>query len=129
MIRDAVAIEQAFPGALRAPFRPRFESAKIVYEIECKADCNLICPSSGGVLRGQGAALSSAVFSPNGKYVVTASTPDRTVRLWDAESGREIAVLTDKRGVTIGNPALTRAEFFHTVDGGNARVVQRCQDA
>jgi dipeptidyl aminopeptidase/acylaminoacyl peptidase len=35
----------------------------------------------------------SAVFSPDGKRVVTASD-DRTARLWEAESGTEIALLT-----------------------------------
>ena len=34
----------------------------------------------------------SAAFSPDGKRVVTASD-DQTARLWDAETGKEIAVL------------------------------------
>ncbi len=63
------------------------------------------------ILEGHGGIVNSAVFSPNGVYVVTASGPERTVKLWKAESGQEVAVLTDKRGMTIGNPALTRAVF------------------
>jgi WD40 repeat protein len=36
--------------------------------------------------------VDSAAFSGDGKWVVTAST-DKTARIWDAESGKEIAVL------------------------------------
>ena len=43
-------------------------------------------------LRGHESPIRSAVFSPDGKFVVTASN-DRTARLWDAASGKEIAVL------------------------------------
>jgi WD40 repeat protein len=42
--------------------------------------------------------VQSAAFSPDGKRVVTASW-DSTARLWDAESGKEIAVL---KGHTAG---------------------------
>ena len=63
------------------------------------------------ILEGHGAVVNSAVFSPNGMYVVTASAPDRTVRLWDAKSGQEVAELTGKRGAATGNAAPTRAEF------------------
>jgi WD40 repeat protein len=44
------------------------------------------------VLRGHEAEVNSAVFSPAGSRIVTASW-DRTARIWDAASGREIAVL------------------------------------
>ena len=37
-------------------------------------------------------SVSSAAFSGDGKRVVTASS-DNTARIWDAESGKEIAVL------------------------------------
>ena len=36
--------------------------------------------------------MYSAAFSGDGKRVVTASD-DKTARIWDAESGKEIAVL------------------------------------
>ena len=36
--------------------------------------------------------VRSAAFSPDGKHVVTASE-DNTARIWDAETGREIATL------------------------------------
>ena len=39
----------------------------------------------------------SAAFSPDGKRVVTASD-DNTARVWDAETGREIATLEGHDG-------------------------------
>ena len=39
----------------------------------------------------------SAAFSGDGKRVVTASE-DKTARIWDAESGKEIAVLKGHDG-------------------------------
>jgi WD40 repeat protein len=42
------------------------------------------------VLKGHDAAVTKAAFSPDGKRIVTASY-DGTARVWDAETGREIA--------------------------------------
>jgi WD40 repeat protein len=44
------------------------------------------------VMRGHTDAVSSAAFSPDGKWVVTASF-DRTARVWDASTGRSVAEL------------------------------------
>ena len=44
-------------------------------------------------LRGHTERLLSAVFSPNGTQVVTASM-DRTARIWDPATGAELRVLT-----------------------------------
>ena len=44
------------------------------------------------VLKGHTSHVVSAAFSPDGKRVVTASV-DQTARLWDVESGKEVAVL------------------------------------
>ena len=62
------------------------------------------------VLRAHSGDVSSAQFSPNGSYVVTASSKDRTVRLWATQSGREIAVLA-RPSEEVVRPALTRAAF------------------
>ncbi len=43
-------------------------------------------------LRGHLAAINSVVFSPDGKRLATGSD-DRTVKLWDAATGREIFTL------------------------------------
>ena len=44
------------------------------------------------VLRGHGGAVSSAVYSPDGRRILTASG-DATARIWDAADGRELARL------------------------------------
>jgi Tol biopolymer transport system component len=44
------------------------------------------------ILRGHEDSLSSAAFSPDGTRIVTASR-DKTARLWDVETGQEIAVM------------------------------------
>jgi WD40 repeat protein len=44
------------------------------------------------LLKGHTDRVNSAVFSPDGKRVVTASS-DSTARLWSIESGKEVAVL------------------------------------
>ena len=48
------------------------------------------------MLEGDASPVNSAVFSPDGKRVVTAS--DHTARIWDAESGKAIAVLRGHAG-------------------------------
>ena len=52
----------------------------------------------------------TAQFSPNGLYIVTASSQDRTVRLWKAQSGRQVAVLASLEDKA-NRPVFTRAAF------------------
>lgn len=40
--------------------------------------------------------ISSVVFSPDGRYVVTASSADHTARVWDVDNGREMARINHK---------------------------------
>ena len=62
------------------------------------------------ILRGHLGVVSTAQFSPNGFYVVTASSQDRTVRLWAAQSGRQIEVLASLEDKA-NRPVFTRAAF------------------
>jgi WD40 repeat protein len=80
--------------------------------------------------RGHAGGVNSAAFSPNGSYVMTASSQDRTVRLWATESDRQIAILEGQERAA-GEPALTRATFdpngsrIAIISGDtNARIVR-----
>src|ERR1700751_4166783 len=44
-------------------------------------------------LRGHTLALASVAYSPDGKFIATGSY-DRTAKVWDAASGKEIVTLT-----------------------------------
>jgi len=44
------------------------------------------------ILKGHGSRIYRAVFSPNGKYLVTASG-DKTARVWEVASGKLVTVL------------------------------------
>jgi len=48
------------------------------------------------VLRGHDGLVDSAVFSPDGKRIVTAAW-DNTARIWDATTGKELTVLRGHR--------------------------------
>lgn len=49
-------------------------------------------------LKGHTLALASVAYSPDGKYIATSSY-DRTARVWDAISGKELVTLTGHEGV------------------------------
>jgi WD40 repeat protein len=53
------------------------------------------------VLRGHEDQVYSAVFSPDGKYIVTASK-DQTARVWDTTTGEEVLVLRGLKGLVSG---------------------------
>ena len=74
-------------------------------------------PGRRGQLKGHGGPVRSAAFSPDGARVVTASQ-DTTARVWEAASGRLVAVLKGH------NSAVNSAAF--SPDG--ARVVTASVD-
>ena len=54
-------------------------------------------PNPSNVLKGHTETIYSLVFSPNGKQIVTGSF-DKTVKIWDANTGKEIRTLTGPQG-------------------------------
>src|SRR5437764_447015 len=53
--------------------------------------------SSGATLAGHTDAVAAAAFSPDGKRVLTGSE-DRSARLWDAATGKFVAILAERPG-------------------------------
>ena len=54
-------------------------------------------PAPSSVLKGHTETIYSLVFSPNGKQIVTGSF-DKTIKVWDAVTGKEIRTLTGPQG-------------------------------
>ncbi len=63
------------------PYRP--------YTIEAEIALRNACQHNEGILRGHTYSVNSASFSPNGKYIVSASR-DNTIRIWDAKTGKQV---------------------------------------
>ena len=78
---------QAYPARGRLPWTTPFST-----ELEGKLAGGALSTRLHRVLKGHSEFVISAAFSGDGKRVVTASE-DKTARIWDAESGKEIAVL------------------------------------
>ncbi len=81
-----------------------------------------------GVFRGHGDDVRTAVLTPDGERVVTASS-DGTARIWDAASGRPLAVLAGHRAGVVaakvspaGDAVLTFAHDGTRASGIRARA-------
>ena len=83
------ALRYVVAGAILAD-DPAFQ---IVRELHGPATRAVIGSRTQAVLEGHEGAVFSAAFSPDGKQIVTASR-DKSARVWDAITGREIATLT-----------------------------------
>ena len=65
--------------------------------------------------------MNSAVFSPDGSRMVTASI-DRTARIWDASSGAEVSVLRGHEGPV--NSAVFSPDGSRIVTASNDRTAR-----
>src|SRR6266511_3388091 len=83
---------QAYPARGRLPWMTPFST-----ELEGKLAGSAQFTRLHRLLNGHSAAVKSAGFSGDGKRVVTASD-DNTARIWNAESGKEIAILQGHEG-------------------------------
>ena len=79
------------------------------------------------ILAGHNGSVDSVSFSPNDRYVLTASFHDRTVRLWVAQAGQQIALLAGPDDPTNVVPAFTRANF--NSDGTRVAIASADQAA
>jgi len=52
-----------------------------------------------GILKGHTTAISSIAFTPDGKVLVSSGNQDQTVRLWDVDKQKELAVLNNNSWV------------------------------
>ena len=80
-------------------FDPANSFDKIRFHRDC-AGLTLSSPSAPGKLYcsiGHEDALNSAVFSPDGQYILTASA-DQTVRLWERTSGKNTLIYRGHKG-------------------------------
>ena len=67
-------------------------------------------------LMGHSGAVYGAIFSPDGKWVLTAGTQDGTARIWDARTGKQHVSLAI-RGFRFGHYRLPLASASFSPDG------------
>lgn len=59
------------------------------YTIEAESALRKVSRKEGAILRGHSGWVNYATFSPDGKYIVSASN-DSTIRIWDTTNGNQV---------------------------------------
>ena len=73
-------------------------------------------------LYGHRGPVRSVAFSPDGRFILTASD-DRTARVWDVKTGREVSVLRGHRkGLLSAAFSPDGSHMVTSGDDGTARV-------
>jgi len=86
----------------------------------------LMCCGCGVVwqvrtLTGHSEAVCSAVFSPNGEFIVSGSE-DGFVKIWDAATGAEVRIFVGERLGWRGNGGVVRGGGAYRVGSALRRV-------
>ena len=69
-----------------AAFPDSLDNPNIPYTAEAERALRYATNNSNATLRGHSNYVNSALFSPDGKYIVSASL-DKTIKIWDVKSG------------------------------------------
>ena len=62
--------------------------------------------------------VTSVAFSPDGRYVISAGSDDKTLKLWDIATGREIRTFTGHAG-SVRSVAFSPDGRYALSGGGN----------
>ncbi|HEX8173803.1 MAG TPA: WD40 repeat domain-containing protein [Pyrinomonadaceae bacterium] len=99
------------------------ESARISMTTEAVAALkrSLVAQQTRFVLRGHEAGVRAAAFSPDGKFVATSSW-DKTARVWEAATGKNVSVLSGHEG-PVPYVAFSRDGQFLVTSGRDGKAL------
>ena len=78
------------------------------YTMEAEVALRKALSHNNAILKGHTSCVSSAMFSPNGKRIISASD-DETIRLWDFQTGRLLQIIEGHFGTVHFSP---NGKFF-----------------
>lgn len=97
-----------------------------LHEVKLDADGlpSIVVKGSGQVLttfKGHSGRATSAQFSPDGKFIISTGE-DRTARVWETMTGKELLILNEPGTVNFANFAPDGASFITSNEDRQARV-------